>query len=611
MNCRYSSFAAFLLLLLVWFLHSQFLLRAAQRSSQSLGGGKVVFGRLRPGARAKPTLATGSVTTGSVTTGSATTGSVTTTTTGSTSAELLPIDNAHPSDGLANPNGLPKLPRIGPASFYPLLAPPYYGKSPVDGSRDYRPGSALHAAHCDFPQQPWTAADEAALAPEVAAHVKAAGARVLPARQELCSAGPDATLPFDTGRPSTYEFFNVCATHNLDSAKQVQRALVYFDPRNLAAARCEACPNPVMHFRWGRHACGIMWTHQTNARSLHDLQTCYERSREGIAARGQRQAPLHAAAARPLVGVWYPGRTLLLSFASSNPGQCVVAARSPAAADGLIESPMRSQVFDGLASLLPAVLARGALDRVVAHQDPSCPDSEWICAVLRRLGMLGSLVPVFDSAVTCFERLLVPRYGLLRGGGRGADKEHGLPLSAHSLQRLQRAIHAAFGLEPGGGAEGGPRPGALLYAHATRSKEAKKFRRTWRGMNETAAQLRAEGFGVRVVDDFAALAVAEQARAVFAADALVAMPHGGQFGNAVFARPGAVLVEMSCTGYTHIGLEAGFIPRALGLIHVVLRPCDCDGPGLDASFAFASALRVWHAHRLKAPGTWVLPECVA
>jgi len=128
------------------------------------------------------------------------------------------------------------------------------------------------------------------------------------------------------------------------------------------------------------------------------------------------------------------------------------------------------------------------------------------------------------------------------------------------------------------------------------------FRRAWLDLNSSVAAV-ADAFDVRVVDDFAALAVLEQARAFHEAD-LVVMPHGGQFGNAIFSRAGSVLVELSCTRYTHIGQDGGWITRAFGLVHVVARPCDCDRPkSLDSNFRFASLREAWAEYKNAPAGT--------
>ena len=488
----------------------------------------------------------------------------------SASGSLLPITNQHPSDGLANPNHLPKLPRFGPASFYDVLAPPYYAKSPVDGSRDFAPGSALAAAHC-----PVAAVARTAVTTELQSYVAQGKARVIPRDERLCSHGPVGVLPFlNTSHASAYEFGEACVTFNLDSAKRVQRALVLFDPLNNAPLRCVPCPNPLMFATWGEHACGIMWAHQINAKSIGDLHDCYAAHEADVARVSQRQAPLHGA--RSLVGVRYPGRTLVLSYAYSNPGH---------------------QLFDSILTLLPVLLAHAdhVVDHVVIHQGEGCPEHEWICAILTRLGMFrkpGAVLPLFPGTVSCFERVVVPRYAL---GRMSSPTKY---FSRHALALLQARLKESFGLV----AAPARAPRLLVYAHATLSKEAMVFRRAWLDLNSSVAAV-AGAFDVRVVDDFAALPVLEQARAFHEAD-LVVMPHGGQFGNAIFARAGSVLVELSCTRYTHIGQDGGWITRAFGLVHVVARPCDCDkATSLDSNFRFASLRQAWAEYKGGPAGT--------
>jgi len=238
---------------------------------------------------------------------------------------LLPLQNDHPSDGLINWNGVPKMPRFGPASFYQVIAFPYYARSPVDGSRNYQIGSSLHNLHCKsspYKESPIRHHEES-----LANHLKQYDAKLILPDDVLCSSGPRKIWPFQDFAEDTvsaYEFENVCATLNLDSSKHVQRGLVYFDALNNAPRRCVPCPNPLMFSKWGDHACGIMWTHQINAKSIGDLQTCYNANKAEIRSISQRQAILEDFPLDDrLVGVLYPGRTLLLSFAYSNPGQCV------------------------------------------------------------------------------------------------------------------------------------------------------------------------------------------------------------------------------------------------------------------------------------------------
>jgi hypothetical protein len=132
----------------------------------------------------------------------------------------------------------------------------------------------------------------------------------------------------------------------------------------------------------------------------------------------------------------------------------------------------------------------------------------------------------------------------------------------------------------------------LAYAHQTVSVEVKKSRRTWLLMNETIYSLQSIPFSrINIVQDFGVLSLQQQAISFHDADVII-MPHGGQMGNSIFCKRKTIILEVACNGYSHLGLTQskiphmkGSIPKALGLIHIVVIPCHCDGGDLsEANF---------------------------
>ena len=99
-----------------------------------------------------------------------------------------------------------------------------------------------------------------------------------------------------------------------------------------------------------------------------------------------------------------------------------------------------------------------------------------------------------------------------------SNKEY---FSIPALKRLQQKLHQTFNLTKKNEAKNT----LLAYAHATFSKEASVYRRTWKAMDQSVAKA-SEAFSIRTVTDFADLSVMEQANAFYQAD-FVVMPHGG------------------------------------------------------------------------------------
>ncbi|KAH9261128.1 hypothetical protein BASA81_000832 [Batrachochytrium salamandrivorans] len=476
---------------------------------------------------------------------------------------LLPTTNPKPvEDGFPNPNRLPKLISVGPPSFFTILAPPYYARSPMDGTRNYEPGSLERTLYCYGVQDSIPHGE-------------------FPLATKLCSYGPELVFPFQSnGEPgdhSAHLLHDVCLTLNVDSIKQVQRGLMYFDPQNAHGKRCVPCPNPIEFKNWGEHACGVMWNHQINARSLADFQQCYEGNADFIAKIGQRQTPPKLATA----GLMYRNLPVLeLSFAHSNPGH---------------------QCFDSLLSLLP-ILFNGDDDefQIIVHQNPTCPDTEWLCALLRQVGLFDKhkLLPYNTAKIPCFANLIVPKWGIARD----------TIIPPYLLVKLQFILHTKFHF---------PVPAkntVLMYAHDTMSVEVNQHRRSWQDMQLAANSM----INVHVVKDFAAMTVYEQGDAFFQAQ-IVIMPHGGQFGNAVFSRPGTIMIELGCVSYSHLGMSQaassegglfGSLPRALGFIHLVVVPCDCDAKELDSNFRFGpeSLKQLLEVAKQYHPGSHVIKQ---
>jgi hypothetical protein len=502
-------------------------------------------------------------------------------------------------DGFENPNGLPKLPRLGPESFFEILAPPYYGKSPVDGTRMYSPGSIIrneYRTQCpvdkidsksvnnvDIPKELRETLEK--IRATTAADTSSAPPLWIGLDTLLCSFGPNEYLPstfnviaegaedgiekFKTlPSYSAYEFHQVCLTLNVDSSKKVQRGLIYFDPKNSHDKRCVPCPNPIEIQTWGDHACGLMWSHQINAQgTLRDFRNCYLENLKFITQIGQRQFPakdLHG-------GIYYSNPILTLSYAYKNPGH---------------------QMYDSIFTLIPLIVNRDKLSphlKVIVQQNPMCPETEWFCAVLRKIGFItnDNLLPTTSGVADCFESLIVPKWGLSRT----------VPFSPKLLEDFRMVLFKSFGFpshEQNDKRGGVSKPKLLLYAHSTKSDEVQKHRRIWLDMKRTVAENAEvhEKFDVLVVDDFAALSVQKQAEVFQQAD-IVIMPHGGQLGNAMFSNPRTIIIELSCNGYSHLGMTNGneqlfgSIPKALGFVHLSIVPCSCleRGEG-DSNFSF-------------------------
>lgn len=409
-------------------------------------------------------------------------------------------------------------------------------------------------------------------------HVLETKSRVLDLQDSLCSFGPEQSkaarvdaLVYDSKGElvqnsvhTALDFHDVCVMLNVDSSKRVQRGLLLFDPKNNEPHRCVACPNPIENVEWEKHPCGVMWTHQINAKStLGDFKACYAAHEKMLTTVAQHQSPADEGLKG---GILYFEPTLLLSFAHKNPGH---------------------QLWDSLYSLIPLILhwtQHGDLSmrRVVVHQSENCPEEEWLCSILRKLGVItdSNLVPLFTGMATCFRTLVVPKWGFSRV----------TVFSSDMLRSFRKLLYEKFDLKPI--LTNKTKPRLLLYAHQSKSAEVKSNRRTWRKAEDFAVDPKiVNAFDVHLVHDFSKMTAAEQVREFYEAD-VVLMPHGGQFGNAFFAKDGTIIIEVSCNGYSHLGLSAderliGSTPRALGFLHVALISCACIKPGdVDSDFYF-------------------------
>eukprot|EP00854_Cymbomonas_tetramitiformis_P000388 gene388-720_t len=343
--------------------------------------------------------------------------------------------------------------------------------------------------------------------------------------------------------------------------EKVERGLVWFEPEYNHPKRCVPCNNPVPTPNWdaprsgpvkvipgdyvtddtplkmgrwraeggllseGGHKCGMMWVHKIVAKSPADLSECFAHHQQEIADRGQTQTPSVIEHVHH-----HQGTTLALQWYSGNPGH---------------------QLMDSMFSLVPIILASLAgeppYSKIILQQEPEaeCTDSEWICAILKKLAVFGSGVHEVEQlqqpphTLNCFERLLVPRPGLF-----GRDPRTRLPLSAfvEFKAHLARAFHLDLSTSTSSDAQLVKR--MLVYAHKTTG------RRAWVDAEETMRHLK-PFFEVEYVTDFSALTVEQQARKFHEAEVVV-MVHGGQMANVIFCRPSTVVIEISCTGYSHI-----------------------------------------------------------
>jgi hypothetical protein len=371
------------------------------------------------------------------------------------------------------------------------------------------------------------------------------GKHLTPSELKIVSSGPEVHLD------STYKFTNVCATYNIGNQQEhVERGLLWLDPKYDHPKRCVPCNNPTMAFEWdaahdgqdgeiksdyviddsaiksgrwrkeggllhdGGHGCGMMWTHKIVAKGIEDYNRCTAYNLQEITDRSQLQQPSVVKSV-----IYHEESTLLLSWYHGNPGH---------------------QLLDVLQSYIP-VLNEAKYQKLLMQQAVACDDSEWICQVLKQLDAFGSAerpVEVLhqpENTLHCFKELIVPRLGYY-----GRNKE--INLKKPVLDQFMSLMLNKFGLEePAASAK----KRILFYGHFA-SK-----RRVWVGVNDTMDAFRPH-YDIEHVYDFGKMTVKEQAQTFHNADAL-AMVHGAQMANTIFCRKGTYILEISCTGYTHVG----------------------------------------------------------
>ena len=194
------------------------------------------------------------------------------------------------------------------------------------------------------------------------------------------------------------------------------------------------------------------------------------------------------------------------------------------------------------------------------------------------------LPPEIPAALSCFDTLLVPRWGNTRGA---------VKIPKEWLAQLRELVHSKFGLDVKAAVDRKKRSVITIYAHNTVSKEVNRARRRWLDAEQTSEALKSGFREVRQVADFGKLTLEQQARVFYESDVVV-MAHGGQMANAIFSRRGTVVIEVNCVKYSHLGLTnqhgeiRGSIPRAFGVVHIVAQPCDCRGSDRsEADFNFS------------------------
>jgi hypothetical protein len=481
---------------------------------------------------------------------------------------------------------------------------------------------------------PWSLAERAAEAP-------AAGA--------VRGSGPlGLKFPENDLQESGYVLHDVCVTQNVASIKMVQRGVLFVDPGNNDTSRCVPCPNPQMGGSWRQsNRCGIMWLHQYNARSLADVRPCFEAQQRRISSLGQAQRPLLAH--QPLHGaVYYEQPTLLVQFTHGNPGHMLwdslfslaTMLRSQEAHGAhywartithsvpgggcpgniwFCELARALGLFEAGVGAVGAGAGAGlgaSADALRASRQPA--DAAAAAAAAAAAG--ENHLPVLPGVMTCFRDLVVAEQGWnhfnqhsspdlvdwLRARLTSAFKLERAPNSVADTLGLVRAFLeppgvssgvssggvSSGGVSSGGVSSGGGSAGSLrnkysmlFYAHNTKGEAG--FRRAWMDVAETQAALAQvhPDFDVRLVPDFGALSVREQAAAFAGAD-IVIMPHGGQFGNSIFLRENTIVIEMSCSGYSHLAAGSR-LPKALRILHFNTVPCKCAGAEQDDNFWFS------------------------
>ncbi|GAB5362178.1 hypothetical protein AAMO2058_000776000 [Amorphochlora amoebiformis] len=422
------------------------------------------------------------------------------------------------------------------------------------------------------------------------------------------SSGPERT--FD----SAYTFHNVCMTFNTaNDLEKVERGILWFNASERYPKRCVPCSNPLLSHEWeepgyrdyfenldptwekeggllGDHKtdCGMMWVHKIVVNSVTDYEDCSERHSLEIKHRGQTQSPRKVSRI-----VYTKGTTLSVAFYHKNIGhqifdsllsivpllssQLGVTLTKPT--DAIAQSPNSGTSSDKSGRKTSKTHWRGALpyQHVISHQLPRCNDSFYICNILRHLGAFRGvklISDVDDDTLHCFEHLIVPIPGYY-----GRQEENIFPLAQAFRTALFNSYKLPIRTVPTLPMDKASRkPIAMFYRHA------KTARRVWTGAESMFKAFRGV-FEVVDVLDFGAYSFRKQAEYFHRADLLI-MAHGAQFANAVFCSPGAVLYEVSCSGYSHVA--SAFPPKRYGVTHYPWKvPCKLpeDEDPLYANFS--------------------------
>lgn len=437
-----------------------------------------------------------------------------------------------------------------------------------------------------------------------------------PEHETLCSWDPQAFLPayprfsrqelinemsqpgfkksegFDN--PSAYSFHDVCVTYNQDSLnKRAQRGLVYFDPSNTKDQRCVPCQNPQINSEWSTTPCGMMWMHQINAQSLKDFQTCSDKHASKIEAFGQRQAPGARNLGEDLrAAIYYTKPVLILNYVKGNPGH---------------------QLWDTFFNIVPILMAQEThgvkyFDYIISHQTTMCEESIWLCNVLRHLGVIvqpqddkemGNLLPTFSNVMSCFSNAIVLSNAwnrrnphseppLIKWVQQRMRDTYGLPLPNRAQpenERFAEMLHSVVsGSSMPASETSKQRYRMLMYAHHTKGEKGR--RRDFENIESflEVAKEKLPFVDITAVPDFAKLTPEEQAHAFHEAD-IILMPHGGQFGNIMFVRPGTIIIEVTCGVYSNIA-TGNTLASSADLYHFVQQPLRCSARTDEGNFDY-------------------------
>ncbi|KAL3802856.1 hypothetical protein HJC23_007633 [Cyclotella cryptica] len=416
----------------------------------------------------------------------------------------------------------------------------------------------------------------------------------------LLSTGPNAVdYPDRNNIEGMYTYENVCVTKNVDFPKPPfsdtsMRGLIRFtDKKDILKndRRCVPCRAEEITEQQGTtsggavaktssvgHPCGMKGLHEMYASSVSDWNTCINtKENHSIMIRTkQSQSPSHVTNVH-----FFERPTFLLQFTAND---------------------RERSLFDTLFSYLPYWHAFRSsqsypFDGILSHSVEGClsHSRNWLCEILHHISAFGSAKEILweqsPDTLYCFRSLYINAMGYQRSLSSGQLNK---PLMDEFRDELFRSLAL-------------PRPRDM---NEIRKKDAKlgmtrPFRialhanaqhsiNVWTGMEDHVVRARGmtkyHGVEFTTIDSFDELTVAEQARALNLADAVI-MSTGEHMANAIFATDDTAFVELGCEGFSSIAN-----PRFIGFVvgtHKSVKDCDAiDGnTGMDEKVACVKCVR--------------------